>query len=444
MGGPKVKRWRYLAAVLASAALLSFLGGAYVVQFKRWPYPLIWKLFVATHALEVQLLPAGPGRFGHSFYTRVSTLDTGVRRHDPERAYEGVTLFTSGHSQRAYLVAMDGEIVHEWHLPFSRVWSAPPHLDGADTPDDLITWRKAHLMPNGELLAVYAGVGMPWGYGLARMDAKSQLIWKYDAHVHHDVEVGPDGTIYTLAHEVLTEPIAGLADQLTPPLIEDYLVVLSSEGRERQVLAVSDAFRGSSYAALLHMPRPNLKGDLWHANAIEPLTPALADRFPQFEAGQVLVSLLGADCLAVVDLHREKVVWAVLGPWRAQHDPDFLPSGNILLFDNHGHLGPGGRSRVVEFEPTSLATVWQYAGTDDDPLFSKGRGSQQRLPNGNTLITDSYGGRLLEVTTGGAVVWEYVSPFRAPHDHHLAGHLHWAQRFAPDDLEFELAGPMAD
>jgi hypothetical protein len=37
--------------------------------------------------------------------------------------------------------------------------------------------------------------------------------------------------------------------------------------------------------------------------------------------------------------------------------------------------------------------------------------SAQRLPNGNTLITEGADGRLFEVTTGGDIVWEYVSPY---------------------------------
>src|SRR6059036_3002382 len=37
--------------------------------------------------------------------------------------------------------------------------------------------------------------------------------------------------------------------------------------------------------------------------------------------------------------------------------------------------------------------------------------SIQRLPNGNTLITESSFGRLFEVTREGEIVWEYVSPF---------------------------------
>lgn len=35
----------------------------------------------------------------------------------------------------------------------------------------------------------------------------------------------------------------------------------------------------------------------------------------------------------------------------------------------------------------------------------------QRLPNGNTLITEGGTGRVFEITKAGQIVWEYVSPF---------------------------------
>ncbi|NJR76693.1 MAG: hypothetical protein HC773_30360, partial [Scytonema sp. CRU_2_7] len=44
--------------------------------------------------------------------------------------------------------------------------------------------------PNGDLLVIYEGVGdTPWGYGLAKFDRDSNVVWKYLEQVHHDVEV---------------------------------------------------------------------------------------------------------------------------------------------------------------------------------------------------------------------------------------------------------------
>jgi len=37
--------------------------------------------------------------------------------------------------------------------------------------------------------------------------------------------------------------------------------------------------------------------------------------------------------------------------------------------------------------------------------------SAQRLPNGNTLITEGSDGRIFEVTRDHELVWEYISPY---------------------------------
>ena len=98
----------------------------------------------------------------------------------------------------------------------------------------------------------------------------------------------------------------------------------------------------------------------------------------------------------------EKVVWASRGPWRAQHDPTFLENGRLLLFDN---LGSPKGSRVLEYDPQTQSFPWTYPGETGKPFLSNIRGMSQRLPNGNTLVVNSVGGEVLEVTLEREVVW---------------------------------------
>ena len=63
----------------------------------------------------------------------------------------------------------------------------------------------------------------------------------------------------------------------------------------------------------------------------------------------------------------------------------------------------------------SNQVVWIYNSKNDQSFFSTIGGSEQRLPNGNTLICSDTQGHLFEVTYGDAatspqVVWEYISP----------------------------------
>jgi hypothetical protein len=68
---------------------------------------------------------------------------------------------------------------------------------------------------------------------------------------------------------------------------------------------------------------------------------------------------------------------------------------------------------VLELDPLTQQIRWSWGGTDAQPLFSKILGSVQRLPNGNTLITESDAGRVLEVTPDGDIVWLWVVPHTA-------------------------------
>ncbi|MFC1909401.1 aryl-sulfate sulfotransferase, partial [Chloroflexota bacterium] len=100
-------------------------------------------------------------------------------------------------------------------------------------------------------------------------------------------------------------------------------------------------------------------------------------------------------------------------------------AGNILVFDNGGQSGYGGSdgyprytrdySRIIEFNPVTLEVAWQYgAGSGKEFFFSHNISSAQRLPNGNTLITEGANGRVFEVTPYKEIVWDFLSPLKGP------------------------------
>ncbi len=70
------------------------------------------------------------------------------------------------------------------------------------------------------------------------------------------------------------------------------------------------------------------------------------------------------------------------------------------------------RSSVIELNPLTMEIDWEYKGDENNPFFSLASGSNQRLPNGNTLITESDRGRVFEVSPEGKIVWEYINKYR--------------------------------
>ena len=76
-------------------------------------------------------------------------------------------------------------------------------------------------------------------------------------------------------------------------------------------------------------------------------------------------------------------------------------------------------AKVLEIDPISFDLIWEYSAQtagfpsegEDVKFYSRYESAAQRLPNGNTLITESRCGRVIEVTRDCEIVWEYVCPY---------------------------------
>ena len=135
-----------------------------------------------------------------------------MTHHDPARASSGYTLYTSTHAPEAILIDMGGQVVHRWHVPFSKVLKKTGETDRATEPDEEVAAREARLLADGDLLVVYDRPHhTPYGRGLARFDSDGQVVWGLVEHLHHDVTVAPNGRLYALAHEIRAEPRERLA-----------------------------------------------------------------------------------------------------------------------------------------------------------------------------------------------------------------------------------------
>jgi hypothetical protein len=242
---------------------------------------------------------------------------------------------------------------------------------------------------------------------VVRLDARSRVLWSYRGGAHHDLFLHPAGELWVLDRRAVRLPRINPEEHV----LEDLVTVLDPDnGAVIRQISILEALERSPFAHLLEaMPR---RGDLLHTNTLKLLGEEAREvPLPGFRPGNLLLSVLTIDALAVLDPDRGEVVWAATGPWRRQHEPVLLAGGRILLFDN---LGLGDRSRVIEIEAVSTEVVWSYPERPNpELLFSRTLGASRRLPNGNTLITESENGRALEVTAEGEVVWEFYTPHRA-------------------------------
>jgi hypothetical protein len=429
---------RTVLAFVSILGLMSlvFLFGAAVIYFQLPPADFLDKAFTGAVAWYEQGRAQGAlGTPAGSDSRWTATVD------ERGKAQDGFTLYTTTQGPRAALIDMRGQVVHHWELPFSKAWPHAPHVK-KPLPDSQVHWFRCHVFANGDLLAIYHADGdTPYGYGLVKVDKESKLLWAYPCRVHHDVDIGEDGTIYTLTQKLVGESDRG-PKFLPPPYLEDSLVLLSPEGRELQTISISEALGSSPYALLLNsvtkcsaIPGQKL-GDFLHANSVKVLRQALAPKFPLFKPGQVLISLRDLDTLAVLDPKTRGVTWAASGPWRVQHDAEFLDNGHILLYDNFGALRGG--SRILELDPMTQAIPWAYSNENAVPFSAFMRGGKQRLANGNTLIVDPDHGRLFEVTQNKKIVWESTCPLAPdPEDKRHPRHaVTSARRYSADELTF--------
>jgi len=146
-----------------------------------------------------------------------------------------------------------------------------------------------------------------------------------------------------------------------------------------------------------------------HTNTIDLIeNPPSTPNHPILE-NTVLISIRELNLVCAIDLTQKKVYWGESDLWHRQHQPSLLANGNLLIFDNEGIKG---KSRIIEFDPSTRQIHWQYQGDKNRRFFSSIIGSCQRLSGGNTLITESEPGRAFEVTVDKKIVWEYVNPHR--------------------------------
>ncbi|MFW5939327.1 MAG: arylsulfotransferase family protein [Halolamina sp.] len=121
--------------------------------------------------------------------------------------------------------------------------------------------------------------------------------------------------------------------------------------------------------------------------------------------GRVMASLRNQDQVVFVDMEEGlQEDWTLgedgeYGTLYEQHNPDYIPEERggpaILVADSENN-------RVVEYqrEDGEWVQSWEWS----DPRMQWPRDAD-RLPNGNTLITDSDGGRVIEVDREGEIVW---------------------------------------
>lgn len=226
--------------------------------------------------------------------------------------------------------------------------------------------------------------------------------------LHHEVDFLPNGNYLALGRENRYVPTPG--DEGDSLLWEgDVIVEVNTDGDTLWSWNAHDYFSYEDYEqAEIDDAADGGIHDWTHANAVH-FTPDMS---------AVYISVRHLSRITLIDYESKDVIWNMGKEFPSgevtfghdlnfsyQHDPEWQPNGNILLFDNH-NLGPEDSSRALEvsidFDRDPIAEIeWESWGTP----YARAMGDADRLPNGNTLVTLGIEGVIYEANDQAEEIW---------------------------------------
>jgi hypothetical protein len=175
--------------------------------------------------------------------------------------------------------------------------------------------------------------------------------------------------------------------------------------------------------------------NLTHGNDIEPLPLALAAQFPQFEAGDLIVSYATTNLVFVLDPDTLVVKWWRVGAGDLLHDVDWEPDGKITLFNNNSRRLFDLSSDIVAIDPATMELSVDVDGSEYD-FFSVINGRHQLTPFDTRFVTSSTQGWAFEVNSNGDIVFSFVNNVDAQNKNsvHLSEALRYQEGYFNDDF----------
>lgn len=362
-----------------------------------------WQLYLRWYEVEDALRVALKHSPAHHLAKVEPSFLTGWSPRSPlDDHYLLVTsMFDDENAMR--LIDHRGEIVHEWIFDVRELFpESGVDTFGADLHGSLV-------LPDGSAVANFDYLG------LARIDRHGEPVFQLSdfdngalrfEKTHHSVWLTERGTFWVPAQVRRTRPYKSFST----PVMDELMVEVDDDGNVLRGLSILEIFVENGLEALISRPHVDEEfPDLFHLNDIEELSSDLADAFPLFEAGDLLISLRQPNLVAVVDPDTRAIKWHGKGGWAAQHDPDFEPDGSVSLYDNTGleHQRGSKASRILRINPVTDEVKEAYR---DPGFYSEIRGKHQIRQDGSILIAEFATGRVLLVSPEGRVVFEYANP----------------------------------
>ncbi len=272
------------------------------------------------------------------------------------------------------------------------------------------------------------------GVSLQRIDSCGRRLWALPGPFGHSVSAEDNGQfVWAIRHSGEVEEVVKVATADGAMVKRISMADIAAANPTIDILEIrqEDASRGND--------NPRNTTDKWlmepfHLNDVEPLPAAMAQAFPGFQAGDLLISVRSLNLIFVVDPQTLAVRWWHSGSWRRQHDPDWQPSGEITLFDTRMNRD---YSRIVSIVPATREVKVLFDGRTND-FYSRIRGKHQLTGAGTLLVTSPQQGRVFEVEHDGNTVFELLNTRPGPGAYNYP--LSEAIWFPTDAPQFEGGG----
>jgi hypothetical protein len=417
MGSLDVAKWAFRVSCITAIFIYGIAAGTY----RLFPYSI---LAFAKDSLDEVFAEKETltGTKPTHFLMPARYAGNGLTKAVRNGAVPGLTFisgfFDGGNEMR--LLRLDGTIVHRWPVKFSDIFPRPDHI----TPPTMIPQTDWNAEIHGSLLLPDGSVVFNFEYGgTVKLDRCGVVQWTVPRMTHHSIEPAADGGFWvgSRIYREKTSPFP----LLPTPFFEDTLLKVSANGAVEDEISVPGLLFENGLRALLFSNglagvevSPGNDLTIMHLNDVEELGPVMAKDFPQFQAGDLLVSLRDLNMIMVIDWRTRAVKWHHVGPWIGQHDPDFKAGGHITVFNNNNDGTPTGSvlggSQIVDIDPAANTTRIVYGADPGQHMFSNYRSKHQNVSGmgrAGILIVESEAGRIVEVDHKGDIVWELINRY---------------------------------
>lgn len=407
-----------------SCLFLAFLGGFVVCHFRLFPHAI---LAPALDQAE-QLLTGKGATLHHQTLARhdfvgvvVHDQDNGSAPPTRDPLTSGLILLTSYWPEHDWrpgirLIDRSGKVLHDWDIDTHSIWPESPYHDGSEIFCGQETYvHGTYLFENGDVL-----LNVEYR-GLVRLDAAGKVLWHLDRHTHHAISRDDDGNFWVCEMRWITDISEALTRffGLIPPFTEDRILKVSPAGEVLQEISMLDLICHGEFKSLLWRAGPEAPTrtiDPLHLNDIEPLSAAMANQYPLFAAGDLVVSLYQLNLVFVFDPKTKRVKWHSCMSLVHQHDPDFIGGGRISVFNNNADGTPDGAilggTQLLAFDTNSPSIEQIYPSPSAKPdherkFYTPVGGKAQLLDGGHWLLTEAVAGRVFEIDREGRTIWEW-------------------------------------